>query len=234
MILWKFELSNNLDHIALILDGNKRWAKKNNLTNAKGYTKGFENIKNIVNFSLSNNLKYLTIFTLSSENYNRSTVNIIYEIIYNNFSRLFDELIKNNGIQINIFGSRDNLPKKIIKIFHDIETKSVNNKKLYLNIAFNYGFKDEIKYVLNKIKVNKSKIDLDNEEDIKQLFYIGSLPDPDLLIRTGGYQRLSNFIMYNLTYTELFFTKTLWPDFSEIEFKSIIDQYLKINRKYGL
>ena len=234
MILWKFELSNNLDHIALILDGNKRWAKKNNLANAKGYTKGFENIKNIVNFSLSNNLKYLTIFTLSSENYNRSTVNIIYEIIYDNFSRLFDELIKNNGIQINIFGSRENLPKKIIKIFQDIETKSVNNKKLHLNIAFNYGFKDEIKYVLNKIKVNKSKIDLNNEEDIKQLFYIGSLPDPDLLIRTGGYQRLSNFIMYNLTYTELFFTKTLWPDFSEIEFKSIIDQYLKINRKYGL
>ena len=227
-------MSNNLDHIALILDGNKRWAKKNNLANAKGYTKGFENIKNIVNFSLSNNLKYLTIFTLSSENYNRSTVNIIYEIIYDNFSRLFDELIKNNGIQINIFGSRENLPKKIIKIFQDIETKSVNNKKLHLNIAFNYGFKDEIKYVLNKIKVNKSKIDLNNEEDIKQLFYIGSLPDPDLLIRTGGYQRLSNFIMYNLTYTELFFTKTLWPDFSEIEFKSIIDQYLKINRKYGL
>ena len=227
-------MSNNLDHIALILDGNKRWAKKNNLTNVNGYTKGFENIKKIVNYSLLNNFKYLTIFTLSSENYNRSTINIIYEIIYDNFSRLFDELIKDNGIKIKIIGSRENLPKKIIKIFQNIETKTVNNKNFFLNIAFNYGFKEEIKYVLNKIKANKSKIDLDNEEDIKQLFYIGSIPDPDLLIRTGGYQRLSNFIMYNLTYTELFFTKTLWPDFSEIEFKSIIDQYLKINRKYGL
>ena len=225
---------NNLNHIALILDGNKRWAKKNNHTTLHGYTKGFENIKNIVNFSLSNNLKYLTIFTLSSENYNRSTVNIIYEIIYDNFSRLFDELIKNNGIQINIFGSRENLPKKIIKIFQDIETKSVNNKKLHLNIAFNYGFKEEIKLILKKIINDKKKINTENENDISKLFSLGLQPDPDLLIRTGGYKRLSNFIMYNLTYTEFFFTDTLWPDFSEMELKSIINEYFKIDRKYGL
>ena len=108
------------------------------------------------------------------------------------------------------------------------------NKVLNLNIAFNYGFKNEIKNILKKAVKKDFKIDFDNEDDIKNLFYIGSIPDPDLLIRTGGYQRLSNFIMYNLTYTELFFTDTLWPDFSEKEFKSIINKFFKIKRKYGL
>ena len=222
------------DHIAVILDGNKRWAKKNNCTKIFGYSKGFENIKNLVKYSLDLNLKNLTIFALSSENYNRSSVNIIYDIIYNNFSNFFDELIKDNGVKINIFGSKKNLPNKIIEIFEKIENLSVNNKILNLNIAFNYGFKNEIKDVLNLIKNTQEDINLDDANSIKKLFYLGSLPDPDLLIRTGGYQRLSNFVMYNLTYTELFFTETLWPDFSEHEFKSIISKYLKISRKYGL
>ena len=222
------------DHIAVILDGNKRWAKKNNCSKIFGYSKGFENIKNLVKYSLDLNLKNLTIFALSSENYNRSSVNIIYDIIYNNFSNFFDELIKDNGVKINIFGSKKNLPNKIIEIFEKIENLSVNNKILNLNIAFNYGFKNEIKDVLNLIKNTQEDINLDDANSIKKLFYLGSLPDPDLLIRTGGYQRLSNFVMYNLTYTELFFTETLWPDFSEHEFKSIISKYLKISRKYGL
>ena len=103
-----------------------------------------------------------------------------------------------------------------------------------LNIAFNYGFKDEIKNVLHKLQNTKINVNFNKEKDIRNLFYLGSFPDPDLLIRTGGYQRLSNFIMYNLTYTELFFTNTLWPDFTEAEFKSIINKYSKIQRKYGL
>ena len=227
-------MTNNLNHIALILDGNKRWAKKNKFTNILGYTKGFENIKNLVDYSLSIHLSNLTIYTLSSENFRRPSVNIIYQIIYDNFSKIFDELVKNNGIKINIIGVRHNLPKKIIEIFEKIEKTSSQNTKLNLNIAFNYGFKNEIKTILKKATKNELKIDFDNENDIKKLFYIGSIPDPDLLIRTGGFQRLSNFIMYNLTYTELFFTDTLWPDFSEKEFRSIINKFLKVKRKYGL
>tara|TARA_B100000989_G_C19519230_1_gene463245 strand:+ start:725 stop:1408 length:684 start_codon:yes stop_codon:yes gene_type:complete len=227
-------LLNKLDHIALILDGNKRWAKKNNFNNSIGYKKGFDNIRNIVNYSLSKKITYLTIFALSSENYNRSSVNLIYEIIYDNFSKTFTDLIKEKGVKVNIFGSRINIPKKILDIFENIELNSLNNKNLILNIAFNYGFKDEVKYVLNKVLINKNKSITENQKKIKELFYLGSQPDPDILIRTGGFKRLSNFIMYNLTYTELFFTETYWPDFSEEEYNSIIDKYYKINRKYGL
>ena len=225
---------NKLNHIALILDGNKRWAKKNNLSNLNGYTKGFENIKNLVTFTLSKRIPNLTIFTLSSENFNRSSINVIYEIIYDNFSKTFNDLVKEKGVKIKIFGSRKNLPNKLLDIFQNIEENSLNNKNLILNVAFNYGFKDEIKDILKKVIHNKVNIKLDKEKDINNLFYLGSLPDPDILIRTGGHKRLSNFIMYNLTYTELFFTETLWPDFSENEFSSFINQYLNIDRKYGL
>ena len=225
---------NKLNHIALILDGNKRWAKNNNLSDFNGYTKGFENIKNLVTYALSKKISNLTVFTLSTENFNRSSINIIYNIIYDNFSKTFNNLVKEKGVKIKIFGNRNNLPDKILKIFQNIEESSLNNKNLILNIAFNYGFKNEIKDILKKITNSEINIKLDNEKDINNLFFLGSLPDPDILIRTGGHKRLSNFIMYNLTYTELFFTETLWPDFSEKEFNSIINQYLKIDRKYGL
>ena len=225
---------NNLKHIAFILDGNKRWAKKNNFSDLRGYTKGFENIKNLVNYSLNIKLSNLTLFALSSENLKRPSINIIYEIIYNNFSSYFEQLINEKGVKIKIFGKRDNLPKKIIEIFESIEKLSSQNKTLNLNIAFNYGFKDEIKDILFKVNHNRFDTNFNNEEEVNKLFYVGSFPDPDLLIRTGGHKRLSNFVMFNLTYTELFFTDTLWPDFSENEFNSIINNFINIDRKYGL
>ena len=225
---------NKLNHIALILDGNKRWAKKNNKSNLIGYTRGFENIKNLVTYSLSKKISNLTIFALSSENFNRSSINLIYDIIYDSFSKTFYDLVKEKDVKIKIFGNKENLPYKILEIFQKIEEVSFNNKNLNLNIAFNYGFKQEIKNILENIINKKLKIKFDNEKDIDNLFFLGSLSDPDLLIRTGGHKRLSNFIMYNLTYTELFFTETLWPDFSEKEFNYIINEYLKIDRKYGL
>ncbi len=225
---------NNLEHIAFILDGNKRWAKKNNFSNFIGYSKGFENIRNLVNFSLNIKLKNLTLYALSSENFHRSSLDLIYDIIYKNFSKYFNDLVVDNGVKIKIFGSRKNLPKKILDIFENIENLSLNNNALNLNIAFNYGFKNEIKKVLNRVKDNSLKINLNNQQEIDNLFDIGAFPDPDILIRTGGYKRLSNFIMYNLTYTELFFTDTLWPEFSEKEFKDIIAKFSNISRKYGL
>ncbi len=225
---------NKLTHVALILDGNNRWAKENNLQKINGYKAGFENIKKITNHSLSKNISDLSLFTLSSENYQRPSINILYELIYSNFSDLFDELINKKNIKIQIFGSRRNLPKKIIDIFQQAEKMSHNNKALNLNIAFNYGFKDEIKEVLKKYKKNIDSINIDDEKEIRDLFFLKSTSDPDILIRTGGYKRLSNFIMYNLTYTEFFFSNTLWPEFSTKEFDNILENYTKINRKYGL
>ena len=225
---------NKLEHIAFILDGNKRWAKKNNFSSIVGYSKGFENIKNLVNFSLKIKLKNLTLYALSSENFHRSSLDLIYDIIYKNFSKYFEDLVVDNDVKIKIFGSRKNLPNKILDIFENIEKLSLNNSTLNLNIAFNYGFKHEIKKILKKVKNNNLDINLNNEQEIDKLFDIGKFPDPDILIRTGGYKRLSNFIMYNLTYTEFFFTDTLWPDFSEEEFNNIIEEYSNIRRKYGL
>ena len=224
----------NPQHIALILDGNKRWAKKNNLSKKEGYFQGFENIKTIIDYAIKIKLSNLTLFTLSSENIKRPSINIIYNIIYDNFSKLIQQLIDKKNIRIKVFGSKNNLPDKVLNIIENAETITKNNKSLNLNLAFNYGFKEEIKDVLKKFKNNTNLIDLNNDDDIKNLFYLGRITDPDILIRTGGHHRLSNFIMYNLTYTELFFTDSLWPDFSVIELKDIIKQFHEINRKYGL
>ena len=125
------------------------------------------------------------------------------------------------------------LPNKILKLIEHCESQSQENNILFLNLAFNYGFKYEIKQVLEKILINTS-INLSNDKEINELFLLGSIPDPDFLIRTGGEKRLSNFIMYNLTYTEIFFIDTLWPDFKSEELEKIINKYNKITRRYGL
>ena len=226
--------TNKLNHIALILDGNKRWAEKNKLSKLQGYKKGFHKIKEIVDYSIKINLPEITLFTLSSENFKRTSVNLIYEIILKNFSNLLDDIIKEKKIKIKIFGNRDDLPEKIQSIFNTSEELTKHNDQLKLNIAFNYGFKDEIKKVVKYIYNNKNDINFDKENVIREMFYLGKSQDPDILIGTGGYFRLSNFIMYNLIYTELFFTKTLWPDFETIELDKIINDYKNINRKYGL
>ena len=226
---------NNISHLAFILDGNKRWADKHKLSEVYGYKKGFDNITTLVDYSLKINLSNLTLFTLSSENFKRPSINIIYEIIYSNFSNLIDKIIKKNNIKINIFGIRDNLPKKISNIFDEAEKVTINNNNsLKLNLAFNYGFKIEIREVLIKYKSQIETFDLNNQDEIDNLFFLSSLSDPDILIRTGGYQRLSNFIMYNLTYTELYFTETLWPDFTIDELNIILNKFSKVHIKYGL
>ena len=225
--------NNNPEHIAFILDGNKRWAKKNNTNLKKAYTLGLENISDLINNSLEIKLKYLTLFTLSSENIKRQSINNIFQVIYDDFSFFFYKIIKEKKIKIKIIGSRLNLPSKILKLIDHCELKTKENKELNLNLAFNYGFKNEIEQVLNKIK-NNPLTNIRGSDNIKKLFFLGDIRDPDLLIRTGGEKRLSNFIMYNLTYTEIFFIDTLWPDFKFEEFKILITKYKSIKRNYGL
>tara|TARA_B100000579_G_scaffold437129_1_gene465298 strand:+ start:4199 stop:4882 length:684 start_codon:yes stop_codon:yes gene_type:complete len=226
-------LNNKLEHVAFILDGNKRWAKKNNISIKEAYREGLNNITKLINHSLKLKLKYLTLFTLSSENIYRSSINNIYQIIYDDFAFFFEKIIKEKKVSIKIIGSKENIPIKIIELINYCEDKTKENNFLYLNLAFNYGFKDEIRQVFNKILNNKN-LKLNNEIDIKKLFLLGNIPDPDLLIRTGGEKRLSNFIMYNLTYTEIFFINDLWPEFDNKKFLKIIDEYKTITRRYGL
>ena len=226
-------LNNNLEHIAFILDGNKRWEKKNNFNLKSTYKKGLENISDLISNCLEINLKYLTLFTLSSENMQRQSVNNIFQVIYDDFSFFFDKIIEEKKVKIKIIGSKLNLPIKILKLIDHCEYETKKNNFLTLNLAFNYGFKNEIKQVLQKIKDDRS-VNINTSDDIKKLFLLGNTKDPDLLIRTGGERRLSNFIMYNLTYTEIFFIDTLWPDFKFEELKLIIGEYYNINRSYGL
>jgi len=225
--------NHKLEHIAFILDGNKRWAKKNNINLKIAYKKGLENISDLVSNCLDINLKYLTLFTLSSENIRRKSVNNIFQVIYDDFSFFFEKIIKEQKIKIKIIGSKLNLPTKILTLINHCENETKNNKDLILNLAFNYGFKNEIHDVLKKIKDDTS-ISISTDKDINKLFYLGNIQDPDILIRTGGEKRLSNFIMYNLTYTEIFFINTLWPDFGFAELKNIISEYHNIKRTYGL
>ncbi len=224
---------NKLEHIAFILDGNKRWAKKKNISLKESYKYGLQNIGKLINNCLEINLPNLTLFTLSSENIQRKSVSNIFQVIYDDFSLFFEKIINEKLVKINVIGSKKNLPIKILNLINHSESKTKNNNILNLNLAFNYGFKEEIKNVFNKILIDRD-IDLSNEENIKNLFYLKNIPDPDILIRTGGEKRLSNFIMYNLTYTEIFFINTLWPDFSNNELNKIIDEYKNISRRYGL
>jgi undecaprenyl diphosphate synthase len=225
--------NNKLAHIALILDGNKRWAKNNKIILQKAYKEGLNNISNLINNCIEINLKYLTLFTLSSENLYRTSVNNIFQIIYDDFSYFFERIVMEKKVKIKIIGSKDNLPKKILNLIGHYENETKHNNQLFLNLAFNYGFKNEIKQVLQNIIKNK-KIEINNQKQINELFFLGNIPDPDILIRTGGEKRLSNFIMYNLTYTEFFFIDTLWPDFNKEELTIIIKKYNKISRRYGL
>ena len=225
--------NNDPEHIAFILDGNKRWAKKNNISLQQAYKKGLENISNLINNCLEIKLKYLTLFTLSSENIKRQSVNNIFQVIYDDFSFFFDKIIEEKKVKIKIIGSKLNLPSKILKLIEHCEYETKKNNQLTLNLAFNYGFRNEIQEVLQKIK-NNTSINIKNPNTIKELFLLGNIKDPDLLIRTGGKKRLSNFIMYNLTYTEIFFIKTLWPDFRFSELKTVINKFKIEQRTYGL
>ena len=226
--------NKNPKHIAIILDGNKRWASKNNRSVMEGYNRGLDKIRIIMQANLEKKIPYLTLFTLSSENLFRNSINNIFKIILNCFEKFLNEIIDENKIKIRIIGRRNNLPKKIINILNKCEDLTSKNKELTLNLAFNYGFKNEISNVIEKIIKSKKLINPQNLSEINDLFDLGNIPDPDILIRTGGHKRLSNFILYNLSYTEIFFIDTLWPDFSILEYNQIISEYYKIERNYGL
>ena len=217
------------------MDGNARWAKKKRISRKEGYKKGIDKIKELSEICLDNKIKFLTVFALSSENIKRSNVNIIFDIISNHLDSFLEYVIKTNKIRIRIFGNKNQLSEKINKIINKIEITTKENNELFLNVALNYGSIDELIYCFNNLINNKNKRIINiNEKIIRNNFYLQNVPDPDLLIRTGGFQRLSNFLLFQLSYTELFFTKTLWPDITKREIINIFNKFKLVERKYGL
>ena len=212
------------------MDGNQRWALINKKKKLEGYLAGLNNLKFIIDKCIEKKIKYLTVYALSSENIKRTSSKIIFNLIRNKHKEFLKELLKNNIININIIGEKTNISKDILNIFKSLIKKK--NPTINLNIVFNYGSLDEIVYIVNNFIINKNK--KINKNSVRSSMYLGNIPDPDILIRTGGYQRLSNFILLNLSYTELFFTNTLWPDFSHNELESILLKFSKVNRNYGL
>ena len=212
------------------MDGNQRWALINKKNKLEGYLAGLNNLKLIIDKCIEKKIKNLTVYALSSENIKRASSKIIFNLIRDKHKEFLKELLKNNIININIIGEKTNISKDILNIFKSLIKKK--NPTINLNIVFNYGSLDEIVYIVNNFIKNKNK--KINKNSVRSSMYLGNIPDPDILIRTGGYQRLSNFILLNLSYTELFFTNTLWPDFSHNELESILLKFSKVNRNYGL
>ena len=223
---------NKIRHLAVIMDGNQRWSKNNNTSLMDGYTKGIKKIHEIINFCIEKKIPNLTIYALSSENYKRQSVNIIFQLIEKSYKDFLNVIGKKKEVQIRIIGEKKLLSKKFLEIFSNIESITKNHNKLNLNIAFNYGTFDELINIFNNIKNSQSE--LIDEKQIRANMYLKDAPDPDILIRTGGFQRLSNFILLNLSYTELFFTNTLWPNFSLEELEGIVEKFENTKRNYGL
>ena len=217
------------------MDGNKRWSKLNKLDLKDGYNAGFNKIKEIIKISINNNIKYLTVFALSYENTKRPSVSIIYKLLSDEYKAILKKFNNDKHVKINIIGERESLPNDLKNIFNELEIKTKNNSKLILNIAFNYGSNQEIISVIKKIiKLDRQeKIEI-NEKLINREMYLSNIPDPEILIRTGGFKRLSNFLLFKLSYTELFFTETLWPDLGEEEILKIFSKFNTIKRNYGL
>ena len=222
-------------HVAIIMDGNNRWTKKHKLKGFAGHEKGIDSIQNAVDTAKLFNIKYLTLFSFSSENWSRpkKEVNFLMSLLRKYLSDKINKLIKDN-ISVRMIGDKKQLPKDIIKKINSYQKLTSKNKGLNLIFAFNYGSRNEIVRALKKI-INKflKKSFLINENTISSNLFTKNIPDPDLLIRTSGEKRLSNFLLWQLAYTELVFLDVLWPDFKKKHFVDALNQYSKRLRRYG-
>ena len=228
-----YENLNIPNHLAIILDGNGRWAKSRGLTRLQGHDAGFDRAEEIAEYAFDKGVKVLSLFAFSTENFKRSKeeVDHLMEILINMFSSKFQKIVE-KGVKIIISGSRDNLSEAVIKSIEEMTEKTKENKNGILNICFNYGGRLEIVDAYKKImKLNVKEEDI-TEDFIKENLY-NNLPDIDLLIRTSGEQRLSNFMLYLLAYSEFYFPEIHWPDFTKEEFDKAILSYNQRNRRFG-
>lgn len=218
-------------HVAMIMDGNGRWAQKRLLPRSFGHREGVKTLIRLVTHAFDTGFKYVTVYAFSTENRLRpkEEVDGLFDLIRKNFATTFRRFI-DRGIKIRILGDRKFFPSDVAQILSDAESDSKDGKNGTFNVALNYGGRAEIVRAVNEAVKRGEEV---SEESIGKLLYTYGQPDPDMLIRTGGEKRLSNFLLYQTAYTELFFTDTLWPDFSDEEFDSVVDEFRHRNRRYG-
>lgn len=232
------EKKNNLEHIAIIMDGNGRWAQKRNLPRSAGHKKGAEVVKEIAKEANNRGIRYLTLYAFSTENWNRpkEEVDTLMGLLRQYLKSDFSELHKNN-IRIRVIGERSMLDKDIVAQIAKLENDTAQNSGMVLCLAISYGSRLEIVQAAKKIAALVKKGDMsESDVDIKlfsDMLYTKDVPDPDLLIRTSGEQRISNFLLWQSAYSELFFSPTLWPDFTVRELDDIINQFNSRERRYG-
>jgi undecaprenyl diphosphate synthase len=219
---------NKLDHIAFIMDGNGRWGKKKKKSRNYGHLKGVEVVKKIVTSSIKLKIPIVTFYVFSSENWKRpkKEIDFLFKLIKSYFLKEIESIISQN-IKINILGEINKLSSDIKTTLKNTINLTKENKRIIVNLAINYGSKNEI---LNAFKLSKNNFNITKFE--KNL-YTKNMPNPDILIRTGGHQRLSNFMLWQLAYTELFFLKKLWPDFNSNDLKNVIKKYKDGKRNFG-
>ena len=222
---------NPLNHVAIIMDGNGRWGLNNKNSRNLGHKEGLVAVERIIKQSLKNQIKYLTLFAFSTENWKRPNLEITY--LFNLLEKFLIEKLPDlnkQNIRLKIIGKKIPVSSKLNKLLKKSQASTFKNKKLQINLALNYGSKSELVDGIRMLIKNKKLI---NEKNISKSLYTKDIPNPDILIRTGDTKRLSNFLLWQLAYTEIFFEKKLWPDFTEKDFIKIIKKYRTIKRNFG-
>ncbi len=218
-------------HVAIIMDGNGRWGIKKKNSRNFGHSKGIQVVKNIISSSITKKIKFLTLYTFSTENWKRPNqeINFLINLLETYIDKEMKNLMKNN-IKLKIIGNITKFPKTLKIKLIKAEKLTRNNNTIQINIALNYGSKEEIVKSIKKLTKLSKPI---NEKNISKYLYTKGIPDPEILIRTGNRNRLSNFLLWQLSYTEIYFVKKLWPDFKVNDFSKIISNFLKVKRNFG-
>ena len=221
---------NPLNHVAIIMDGNGRWGLKYRNSRNAGHKEGLKTVEMIIKTSIKQKIKYLTLYAFSTENWKRpkKEINYLFNLLENFLTKRLND-IHNQNIKIKILGDKK-FSTKLNNLLKYTEKKTLKNSKLQINLALNYGSKLELINAFRKVKRNKINI---NEKNLEKHLQTKNIPDPDILIRTGNTKRLSNFLLWQLAYSEIFFEKKLWPAFTERDYIKIIKDYKSIKRNYG-
>ena len=221
---------NPVNHVAIIMDGNGRWGLKQKKSRNAGHKAGLKSVERIIKKSIEYNIKFLTLFAFSTENWKRpkKEIDYLFNLLESFLISRIDEFDKQD-IKFKVIGKK-NFSKKLNLLLNSAEKKTSKNSKIQINLALNYGSKFELVNAFKKIIKNNINI---NEKNIEKFLYTKNIPNPDILIRTGNTKRLSNFLLWQLAYSEIFFEKKLWPDFNETDYSKIINKFKKVKRNYG-